>query len=96
MELLTSGEDTFLVDTPGFTSLYLLDIEADRLKDYYQEFVEREEGCRFKGCVHINEPGCAVKAALERGEISPIRYQNYCEIYRDLKMQKPVYKKKEK
>ena len=96
VELLTSGEDTFLVDTPGFTSLYLLDIEADRLKDYYQEFVEREEGCRFKGCVHINEPGCAVKAALERGEISPIRYQNYCEIYRDLKMQKPVYKKKEK
>ena len=94
VELLASGEDTFLVDTPGFTSLYLQDLQAEDLKDYYPEFTKWADGCRFNGCVHIAEPDCAVKQALERGEISPIRYRNYCELFAELKNQRPVYKKK--
>ncbi|MEE1051016.1 MAG: ribosome small subunit-dependent GTPase A [Lachnospiraceae bacterium] len=94
VELLASGEDTFLVDTPGFTSLYLQDLQAEDLKDYYPEFTKWADGCRFNGCVHIAEPDCAVKQALERGEISAIRYRNYCELFAELKNQRPVYKKK--
>ena len=78
----------------GNTSLYLQDLEAEDLKDYYPEFTKWADGCRFNGCVHIAEPDCAVKQALERGEISPIRYRNYCELFAELKNQRPVYKKK--
>ena len=88
------GEDTYLVDTPGFTSLWVQDIEPDRLHYYYPEFEKWETDCRFNGCIHINEPDCAVKAALERGEISRIRYRNYCEIYDELRGRRPVYTKK--
>ena len=95
VELLSVGsEDTYLVDTPGFTSLWVQDIEADRLHYYYPEFAKWEPDCRFNGCIHVNEPDCAVKAALGRGEISRIRYQNYCEIYEELHSRKPVYNKK--
>ena len=86
-------EGTYLVDTPGFTSLWVQDIEPDRLHYYYPEFARWEPDCRFNGCIHINEPDCAVKAALERGEISRIRYRNYCEIYDELRGRRPVYKK---
>ena len=88
------SEGTYLVDTPGFTSLWVQDIEADKLHYYYPEFAKWEPDCRFNGCIHINEPDCAVKAALARGQISRIRYQNYCEIYEDLRGRKPVYGKK--
>lgn len=94
VELLAAGEDTYLVDTPGFTSLWIQDIEPDRLHCYYPEFDRWEPECRFSGCIHINEPDCAVKAALARGEISRIRYKNYCEIYEELRGRRPVYVKK--
>lgn len=88
------GQGTFLVDTPGFTSLWVQDIEPDRLHYYYPEFGKWEPDCRFSGCVHINEPDCAVKEAVARGEISRIRYQNYCEIHEELLGRRPVYSKK--
>ena len=94
VELLAAGENTYLVDTPGFTSLWVQDIEPDRLHYYYPEFEEWESKCRFNGCIHINEPDCAVKAALEDGKISRIRYRNYCEIYEELRGRRPVYTKK--
>ncbi|HAL58199.1 MAG TPA: ribosome small subunit-dependent GTPase A, partial [Sarcina sp.] len=53
-----------------------------------------ERDCRFSGCVHINEPDCAVKDALARGQISRIRYRNYCELYDELRGRRPVYTKK--
>lgn len=96
VELLSAGEKTYLVDTPGFTSLFLNIDRPEELKDFYPEFRERETGCRFSGCVHINEPDCAVKAAVENGEISRIRYRNYCELYEELRTRKPVYRKREK
>ena len=90
-----SASETYLVDTPGFTSLWVQDIEPDRLHYYYPEFEKWEKYCRFNGCIHINEPDCAVKAALARKEISRIRYKNYCEIYEELCGKKPVYQKKQ-
>ena len=64
-ELFHLGEDTYVMDTPGFTSLNLPEIEKEELREYYPEFLPYQEQCRFLGCVHINEPKCAVKEALE-------------------------------
>ena len=91
VELLAGGGGTYLVDTPGFTSLYLMDIEAEDLRHYYPEFAQYEGKCRFNGCVHRKEPGCAVHAALEEGKISRIRYSNYCELFDEIKDRKPDY-----
>ena len=93
-ELSEGGEDTFIIDTPGFTSLELRDVTADELMGYYPEFEQFEPSCRFGGCSHIAEPDCGVKAALEEGELSNVRYDNYRIIYKDLKNARPDYSKK--
>lgn len=85
-------EKTYILDTPGFTSLALKDITAEELPQYYTEFEPYEPFCRFGGCSHIAEPDCGVKTALENGEISRVRYDNYRMIYEELKNQKPVYR----
>ncbi|WP_026669075.1 ribosome small subunit-dependent GTPase A [Butyrivibrio sp. AE3006] len=85
-------EKTYILDTPGFTSLALKDITAEELPQYYPEFEPYEPFCRFGGCSHIAEPDCGVKTALENGEISRVRYDNYRMIYEELKNQKPVYR----
>lgn len=84
-QVIPVGEDTFLVDTPGFSSLYLTDMEEQELKNYFPEFREYEEGCRFQGCRHIHEPGCAVKEALEEDKISRLRYEDYLSLHQELK-----------
>ncbi|MBQ7657664.1 MAG: ribosome small subunit-dependent GTPase A [Butyrivibrio sp.] len=93
-ELSEDGQDTFIIDTPGFTSLEIRDVSADELMGYYPEFEEHEPFCRFGGCSHIAEPDCGVKAALEAGELSKVRYDNYRIIYKDLKNSRPDYSKK--
>lgn len=84
-QVIPVGESTFLMDTPGFSSLYLMNMEEDELKDYFPEFRKHMDECRFQGCRHIHEPGCAVKDALENGEISRGRYANYVSLYEELK-----------
>lgn len=84
-ELFTLEESTYIMDTPGFSSLYIKDIDKEQLRDFFIEFKEYEQYCRFQGCVHINEPDCGVKQALEQGEISAIRYDNYKILYNELK-----------
>ncbi len=84
-QVIPVGEDTFLVDTPGFSSLYLTDMEEQELKNYFPEFREYEEECRFQGCRHIHEPGCAVKEALEAEKISRLRYEDYLALHQELK-----------
>ena len=84
-QVIPVGEDTFLMDTPGFSSLYLTDMEEQDLKDYFPEFRKYDEECRFQGCRHIHEPGCRVKEALENGEISRLRYEDYLSLYEELK-----------
>lgn len=84
-ELIFIDEDTYIMDTPGFSSLYIDEIQKDELKDYFIEFNEYEDECRFQGCMHLNEPGCAVKEALKEGKISKVRYENYSNLYEELK-----------
>lgn len=84
-ELFFIEKDTYMMDTPGFSSLYIEDMEAGELKDYFPEFAQYEEDCRFLGCQHIAEPICGVKAALERGLIGESRYSNYVALYKELK-----------
>ena len=83
-ELIPVDEDSYIMDTPGFSSLYTNDFEKEELKDYFPEFREYLGTCRFQGCNHVSEPGCAVKEALEEGRIHPIRYEDYLEMYREL------------
>ena len=66
-----------VADTPGFSSLFLPNIKRAELTDYFPEFDERRQQCRFKSCLHDKEPDCAIKAALESGEISASRYEHY-------------------
>lgn len=87
-EIINIEGDTYITDTPGFTSFYVSDIEACQLRYYFAEFADFEGKCRFNGCVHVNEPDCAVKAAVEEGLINRVRYNNYCEIYNELKEQR--------
>jgi len=76
-ELFWLEENTFIFDTPGFSTLYLEEIEAEDLRFYYPEMIKHEGECRFQGCIHDREPNCAVKQALSDGEISRTRYENY-------------------
>jgi ribosome biogenesis GTPase len=87
-ELFCIGDNTFIMDTPGFSSLYVNEIEKDDLKNYFTEFGEYEAYCRFNGCLHLNEPDCSVKEALNEGKISSIRYNNYKGLYEELKSKK--------
>ena len=88
VELLTAGDETYLVDTPGFTSLFLMGMEPEELALHYPEFAPFRGDCRFDTCRHFKEPDCAVKQAVEEGKISRIRYTNYTELYEDLLDQK--------
>jgi len=87
-EIINIEGNTYIMDTPGFSSLALLDFTKEELRDYFIEFEEYEPACRFQGCSHINEPDCGVKAALEAGDISRTRYGNYVEMYNELKDQR--------
>ena len=87
-ELIAVDADSYIMDTPGFSSLYVNDFEKEELKYYFREFASYEGQCRFQGCDHVHEPGCAVKEALEEGKIHPIRDKNYLEMYTELKEKK--------
>ena len=84
-ELITVDENTYIMDTPGFSSLYTNDFEKEELKYYFPEFEPYEGGCKYNGCDHIHEPGCAIKEAVESGKIHEVRYEDYKEMYEELK-----------
>ena len=84
-EIIHIEGNTYVMDTPGFSSIWIDQFEKEELKDYFTEFLEFEPECKFQGCVHINEPICGVKQALEEGKISKIRYENYVNLYEELK-----------
>lgn len=87
-ELIYIEEGAYIMDTPGFSSLYVNDFEKEELKRYFREFIPFEGYCRFNGCSHVHEPGCAVKQAVEERKIHRTRYENYLEMYRELKEKK--------
>lgn len=84
-EIIALGENTYIVDTPGFTSLDISEITKEELGTYYPEFVQYEPYCKFSGCAHISEPSCGVKEAVADGKISQVRYDNYKVLYQELK-----------
>lgn len=69
-----------IIDTPGIKGFGVVDIEKEELGDYFPEFFERKQDCKFNNCLHIDEPQCAVKEALEAGEIPWSRYKSYLQI----------------
>lgn len=84
-ELVAVSDDTYIMDTPGFSSLSLFDMEKEELKQYYPEFGPYEADCKFMTCVHIHEPVCGVRQALGEGHISKVRYDNYVAFYEELR-----------
>lgn len=83
-ELIPIDEESYIMDTPGFSSLYVNAFDKEELKYYFPEFEQYEGLCKFNGCDHIHEPNCAVKQAVEEGKIHRIRYENYMEMYKEL------------
>ncbi len=84
-ELFFLEEDTFLMDTPGFTSLNIFAEDLTELASCYPEFDAYREECRFLDCVHLGEPECGVKDAVREGKIPRIRYENYCQMAEELR-----------
>ena len=78
-------ENTFIADTPGFSSFEISEIESSELDKCFIEFKEKIKNCEFIGCTHIKEENCGIKEAVKNGEISEDRYERYCTIYEELK-----------
>lgn len=92
VELLKLEQDTFILDTPGFSSFDLNFIEDYRdLKHYFRDIEKYNGKCGFNSCIHLNEPNCAVKTAVDKGNINKERYENYLLILDELKNRKRRY-----
>ena len=95
-QLLPLSTGGYIVDTPGFSSFELDGIDEMKLMDYYPDFQRHLGGCRFVDCIHVNEPDCAVKNAVDNGEICRDRYERYVKLYLELKEKNNIYKGKNK
>lgn len=69
-----------IIDTPGVKGFGVVDMEKEEVSDYFPEFFELKSSCKFNNCLHVNEPGCAVKEALDRNKIAWSRYESYLQI----------------
>lgn len=84
-QLLQIGEESYVMDTPGFSSLAIDDLKPEEVAVYFTEFTPYGLKCRFHGCAHMHEPDCGVKQAVKEGHISRQRYENYLQIYEECK-----------
>ena len=84
-EIIPLGEGSYIMDTPGFSSMDVPGFEKEDIWTCYPEFLPHEPYCRFQGCSHINEPDCGIKEAVAEGKISKVRYDNYVLIYEEKK-----------
>jgi ribosome biogenesis GTPase len=82
-EMYSLATGGFIVDTPGLRGFGLVDLKKEEIALYFPEMLRVSDDCRFAPCTHTHEPGCAVLAALERGEIAPSRYQSYLSMLDD-------------
>jgi ribosome biogenesis GTPase / thiamine phosphate phosphatase len=90
VELIKIG-DGLVADTPGFSSLEFTNIEAEELNFCFPEIESMSENCKFRGCLHVSEPKCAVKAAVDSGTIANYRYKHYVDFLEEIKDRKPRY-----
>jgi ribosome biogenesis GTPase len=86
-EMFTLDFGGYIIDTPGIKMLSFNNLEPMDVAHNFREFFEKSSSCRFDNCLHRNEPGCAVKAAIEAGEISYIRYEHYLQILGEIEDQ---------
>jgi ribosome biogenesis GTPase len=90
VELIEVGKG-LVADTPGFSSLDFIDIEVEDLSYCFIEMRERSHACKFRGCTHLAEPKCAIKESMEKGEVSPSRYEHYKSFIQEIRDRKPRY-----
>lgn len=84
-KLYEINNNTYIADTPGFSTFDISEIEYKELDKYFREFKTEIEKCEFVGCTHIKEENCGIKKALEKGKIDQGRYNRFCKIYEELK-----------
>ncbi len=85
---LIKANNGFVFDTPGFSSLEIPEMTEAELENCFPEFAQFSDSCRFRGCSHIKDSGCAVRQAVETGVIAVSRYESYCEMREELKQRK--------
>lgn len=85
IKLYEIDEDTYIADTPGFSTFDISEIKSKELYKYFLEFKDKVENCEFVGCTHIKEINCGIKKAIKSGEIAEERYARFCKIYEELK-----------
>lgn len=85
IKLYEINENTYIADTPGFSTFDISEIEYCNLDKYFKEFKQEIQNCEFVGCTHIKEDNCGIKNTIEKGKISKDRYQRFCKIYEELK-----------
>ena len=85
VKLYEIDENTYIADTPGFSTFDISEIESKKLYHYFKEFEQFVEDCEFIGCTHIKEENCGIKQAVKNGDIDKNRYERFCKIYQELK-----------
>lgn len=85
IKLYEIDENTYIADTPGFSTFDISEIQSKALYKYFLEFKNKEENCEFIGCTHIKEINCGIKEAIKSGKIAEERYSRFCKIYEELK-----------
>ena len=80
MFALPTEPESYIIDTPGIKGFGVVDFESSEIGDYFPEIFALKQSCKFNNCMHVNEPKCAVKKALEEGNIAPSRYRSYLQI----------------
>lgn len=91
VELMPLDAGGYVADTPGFSQLDFMEIEAEELSSCFREFTEFANNCRFRGCLHLHEPGCMVQDAVDKGDIAATRYDNYVAFLTEIKERKRRY-----
>ncbi|MEI7803535.1 MAG: ribosome small subunit-dependent GTPase A [Bacteroidota bacterium] len=92
-EMFHIPEGGFIIDTPGIKEFGILDLAPEELAHYFPEMKTRMHDCKFNNCLHINEPKCAIRDAVEKGEISKSRYGSYLAIVEDVRNTEKIYDK---
>ncbi|WP_040948599.1 ribosome small subunit-dependent GTPase A [Gorillibacterium massiliense] len=91
VELIPLDEGGRVADTPGFSQLDFMELEAEDLGNCFREIRELSEHCRFRGCLHLHEPNCAVQEAVEDGKVARSRYDNYLQFLSEIRERKRRY-----
>lgn len=85
IKLYKIDDESYIADTPGFSTFDIYEIESDNLAKYFKDLAKYIENCEFVGCTHVKEETCGIKRALEEGKINYKRYETYCKLYNELK-----------